>query len=339
VELNAALIGATGAVGEVFLRVAEQREFPVKTLKLLASPRSAGKLLPFRGESVTVEAVSREALEGVDMVFCAASSEVSKQWAPVVRELGAVMIDKGSAFRMDPTVPLVVPEVNADDLDWHDGLIATPNCTSTPLVISLHALRQVAPLRRVTAATYQAVSGTGAEAVAELRAQVEAIGCGRDLPPIDVYPQQIAMNVLPHVDDFVEEEDFYTKEELKMRNETRKILHEDELPVATTCVRVPTMVGHAEAVHVEFASEAPMAQLREALQSQEGLELLTDPTQYITPLQAEGDDRTFVSRLRRDPTVEHGVVFWCVADNLRKGAATNAIQIAEELIRRGKLKR
>ncbi len=336
---TAALIGATGAVGGVFLRVAEQRKLPVAKLKLLASARSAGKQLEYAGESITVEEVTREALEGVDLVFCAASSEVSKQWAPVVRELGGTMIDKGSAFRMDPTVPLVVPEVNGDDLEWHDGLVATPNCTSTPLVIALHAMRQVAPLARVTAATYQAVSGTGAEAMDELRAQMSAIGDGQPVPPHEVYPRQIAMNVLPHVDDFVAEEDFYTKEELKMRNETRKILHEDDLRVATTCVRVPTMVGHAEAVHVEFASEAPMALLRETLQSQDGVKFLADPTQYVTPLEAEGDDLTYVSRLRPDPTVEHGVVFWCVTDNLRKGAATNAIQIAEELVRRNRLKR
>ena len=338
-EPTVAVIGATGAVGGVLLRVAEQREFPVAKLKLLASARSAGKQIPFRGQNITVEEVSREAFEDVDIVFCAASADVSRQWSPVASEVGAVVVDKGSAFRMDPSVPLVVPEVNGDDIDWHEGIVATPNCTSTPLVIALNAMRQVAPLRRVTAATYQAVSGSGAEAMAELTAQVQAIGREDAVPAPQQYPQQIAMNVLPHVDDFVSEEDHYTKEELKMRNETRKILHEDELPVATTCVRVPTMVGHAEAVHVEFTSEAPMGQLREALMSQPGLEFISDPTQYITPLQAEGDDRTFVSRVRRDPTVEHGVVFWCVTDNLRKGAATNAIQIAEELIRRGKLKR
>jgi aspartate-semialdehyde dehydrogenase len=339
VQPTAALIGATGAVGSVFLRVAEQRNLPVAKLKLLASARSAGKQLEYRGESVTVEEVSREVLDGVDLVFCAASAEVSKRWAPVIQELGGTMIDKGSAFRMDPAVPLVVPEVNADDLEWHEGLVATPNCTSTPMVMALHAMRQVAPLRRVTAATYQAVSGTGAEAMEELRTQIDAIGSGQEIPPYEVYPRQIAMNVLPHADDFVAEEGYYTKEELKMRNETRKILHQDALPVAATCVRVPTMVGHAEAVHVEFDSEAPMALLREALQSQEGVKFIADPTQYVTPLEAEGDDLTYVSRLRPDPTVEHGVVFWCVTDNLRKGAATNAIQIAEELVRRNRLKR
>jgi hypothetical protein len=184
-----------------------------------------------------------------------------------------------------------------------------------------------------------AATPMGIKAMEELQSQVAAVGRGEPVPNPEQYPRQIAMNVLPHVDDFVADEDHYTKEELKMRNETRKILHEEQLAFAATCVRVPTMVGHAESVHVEFGAEAPMAELREALRVQPGVEFLADPAQYVTPLQAEGDDRTFVSRLRRDPTVEHGVVFWCVTDNLRKGAATNAIQIAEELIRRGKLKR
>ena len=336
---NVAVIGATGAVGDVFLRVAEQRNFPVGNLRLLATKRSAGRQLDFRGEKVTVEETSRQALEGADLVFCSATSAASREWAPVVTEMGGVLIDDGSAFRMQPNVPLVIPEVNADDLENHEGIVAIPNCTTTPLAMVLHAMRRVAPLARVTVATYQAVSGTGAAAVEELRQQVQAFGRGDDIPAPDVYPHQIAFNVIPQVDVFGE--DGYTAEEAKMRNETRKILHEPELPFSATCVRVPTMVGHAEAVHVEFKSAAGLAELRAALEQQSGVELMDEPARsvYPTPLNSAGDDRAFIGRLRLDPSVEHGVAFWCVTDNLRKGAATNAIQIAEELIRRGKLKR
>ena len=336
-SLNVAVIGATGAVGEVFLRVAEERDFPIGELKLLATERSAGKVMQFRGRSYVAEVTSEAALEGAELVFCSATADASRRWGPWLRERGALMIDDGSAYRMESNVPLVVPEINGDDLEWHEGIISIPNCTTTPLVMALHAMRQVAPLARVHASTYQAVSGTGSAAVDELADQLQALARGEKPPPPEVYPQQIALNVLPHVDDFME--DGFTKEEVKMRNETRKILHLEDLPFASTCVRVPTFVGHAEAVHVEFTAEAPLARLREALQAQAGVELMDDPAGavYATPIPAEGSDATFVSRLRVDPTVEHGAVFWCVTDNLRKGAATNAIQIAEDLIRRGKL--
>ena len=331
-----AVIGATGAVGDVFLRVAEQREFPMKQLKLLASPRSAGKQLTFRGQRITVEDTTERTLEGADIVFCSASSAVSLQWGPWLRARGAVMIDDGSAYRMDADVPLVVPEVNGADLDWHNGIVSIPNCTTTPLVMALNAMRQAAPLKRVTAASYQAVTGTGTAAAAELQAQIEAIGRHEAVPAPTVYPVQIAMNVLPQVDDFAEDE--YTKEELKMRNETRKILHLDALPFAATCVRVPVVVSHSEAVHVEFTSAAPIPRIIEALRAQAGVVVSEDPTKYMTPLQAAGDDLVYVSRVRVDPTVEHGIVFWCVTDNLRKGAATNAIQIAEAMLARGLVK-
>ena len=334
---NVAVIGATGAVGEVFLRIAAERDLPIGELKLLATARSAGRRLQFRGQAYTVEETSAEALRGADLVFCSATSEASLRWGPVVVEQGAVMIDDGSAYRMEPNVPVVVPEVNGDDLDWQEGIVSIPNCTTTPVVMALHALRSVQPLRRVTVATYQAVSGTGAAAVAELEAQLRAFGRGEELPAPAVYPHQIALNVIPQVDVFGE--DGFTAEERKMRNETRKILHEPELPFAATCVRVPTIVGHGAAVHVEFDGAVPLEAAREALNAQAGVELRDDPARslYPTPLNSAGDDRVFVGRLRLDPTVEHGLVFWCVGDNLRKGAATNAIQIAEELIRRGKL--
>ena len=336
-EPNVAVIGASGAVGAVFLRVAEERNFPIGSLKLLATARSAGRKLRFRGEDITVEETTAEALRGADLVFCSATSDASREWAPIITADGGVMIDDGSAFRMQANVPLVVPEINADDLDWHERIVSIPNCTTTPLVMALHAMRQVAPLKRVTVATYQAVSGTGVAAVNELRAQLEAYGRGEPIPAPEVYPQQIALNVIPQVDVFGE--DGYTAEEAKMRNESRKILHQPELPFSATCVRVPTIIGHAEAVHLEFQSAASLAGLREAIMRQPGLELMDEPARsvYPTPLNTAGDDRAFVGRLRLDPSVEHGVAFWCVTDNLRKGAATNAIQIAEELIRRGKV--
>ncbi len=334
---NVAVIGATGAVGDVFLRVAEERNFPLNSLKLLATARSAGKRLRFLDADIVVEETTEAALKGADLVFCSATSAASRQYAPFITGEGAVMIDDGSAFRMQANVPLVIPEVNGEDVEWHEGIISIPNCTTTPLVMALHAMRQVAPLRRVTVATYQATSGTGAAAVEELRSQLAAFGRGEPIPPPSVYPHQIAMNVLPQVDVFGE--DGYTAEEAKMRNETRKILHLDGLPFSATCARVPTIVGHAEAVHVEFTGPAPLAAIREALSKQAGLVVMDDPANsvYPMPLNTAGDDRAFVGRLRVDESTDYGIAFWCVTDNLRKGAATNAIQIAEELIKRGRL--
>jgi aspartate-semialdehyde dehydrogenase len=336
-SLTVAVIGASGVVGDVFLRVAEQRKLPIDELRLLATARSAGMQLQFNGQSITVQETTLEGIEGADIVFCSATSEASLHWGPQIVAAGGVMIDDGSAYRMEPNVPVVVPEVNGEDIEWHEGIISIPNCTTTPLAMALHALRQVASLKRVTASTYQAVTGTGKAAAAELDAQLRAYGRGEPIPAPEVYPQQIAMNVIPQVDVFGE--DGYTAEENKMRNETRKILHEPELPFAATCVRVPVMVGHGASVHVEFDAAVSVAAAREALVAQDGVELLDDPSAggYPTPLSSAGSDSTFVGRVRLDPTVEHGIVFWCVADNLRKGAATNAIQIAEELIRRGKL--
>ena len=334
---NVAVIGATGAVGDVFLRVAAERRFPLSRLRLLATARSVGKQLRYGDQTITVEETTEANLRDADLVFCSATSDASRQWAPFITAQGAIMIDDGSAFRMQANVPLVIPEVNADDVDWHEGIISIPNCTTTPLAMALHAMRQVAPLKRVTVATYQATSGTGAAAVQELRDQLAAFERGEPIPAPSVYPHQIAMNVIPQVDVFGE--DGYTAEEAKMRNETRKILHLPELPFSATCVRVPTVIGHAEAVHVEFTSAAALNDIREALSKQPGVVVMDEPSKsiYPTPLNTEGDDRAFVGRLRIDPSVEHGLAFWVATDNLRKGAATNAIQIAEELIKRGRL--
>ena len=333
IGLDVAVIGATGAVGEVFMRVAFERNFPIRNLRLLASSRSAGKQVKYGNEVLTVLETNEEALEGVDLVFCSASSEVSKVWGAWCREREIIMIDDGSAFRMDEDVPLVIPEVNGNDLDAHNWIISIPNCTTTPLVMALNAMQQVSSIKRVTAATYQAVSGTGAAAVQELIDQNSSLSQGSDISTPEAYPVQIAQNVLPHVDDFGE--GGFTKEELKMRNETRKILHDYDLPFVATCVRVPVLYGHSEVVHVEFTSEVSLVDLGNALSLQDGLVFDDDQTNYVTPLEAADCDDTFVSRLRFDPSVDNGVVFWCVSDNLRKGAATNAIQIAESLLQRG----
>ena len=328
--LNVAVIGARGAVGEAFLSIAEERKFPIGTLKLLASARSEGRELRFRDQIIKVHEVSEKELEGVDLVFCSASSEVSKTWGPWCRENQVMMIDDGSAFRMDDDVPLVVPEINSAALDDHNWIVSIPNCTTTPLVMALDAMRRVGVISRVTATTYQAVSGTGAAAIEELQSQDISIANGTPLPLPEAYPIQIARNVLPHVDEF--DEDGFTKEELKMRNETRKILHDYELRFASTCVRVPVLYGHSEVVHVEFEKQVSIEDLGQAMDNYPGIVFDPDFTKYVTPLEAEGRDETFVSRLRPDPSVDNGVLFWCVTDNLRKGAATNALQIAENLI-------
>ncbi|MBG93236.1 MAG: aspartate-semialdehyde dehydrogenase [Chloroflexi bacterium] len=335
---NIAIIGATGAVGDVFLRVAEERNFPIQNLKLLATARSAGKTLKFRNKDITVEEVSEASLSNSDIVFCSATSEASKKWGPIIREMGSVMIDDGSAFRMDRTVPLVVPEVNAIDLSWHEGIISIPNCTTTPLALALHSMRSISEPTKVIASTYQAVTGSGSAAALELREQIKALAQEKPIPQPIVYPQQIAMNVLPQVDDF--DEGNFTKEELKMRNETRKILHLPDLPLTATCVRVPTMIGHAETIHVEFKDPVDLQEIFSTLSQQDGIWISDSPNEYPTPLTAEGNDLTHIGRLRRDETVSdnRGIVFWCVSDNLRKGAATNAIQIAEELIARNLLR-
>ena len=335
---NIAIIGATGAVGDVFLRVAEERNFPVGDLKLLATARSAGKTLKFKNKNIIVEEVSKASLADSDIVFCSATSDASKEWGPLVREMGSVIIDDGSAFRMDRNVPLVVPEVNAADLSWHEGIISIPNCTTTPLALALHAMRSISEPTKVTTSTYQAVTGSGTAAVLELTSQIEALTQEKIIPQPIVYPQQIAMNVLPQVDEF--DEGNYTKEELKMRNETRKILHLPDLPITATCVRVPTMIGHAETIHVEFQDSVDLQEIFSTLSKQEGISISESPHEYPTPLTAEGNDLTHIGRLRRDETVEDnkGIVFWCVSDNLRKGAATNALQIAEELLKRNLLR-
>ncbi len=328
-----AVIGATGAAGQVLLRIIEERNFPASSVRLCASKRSWGKPLAVKGVEVVVEEPTRELLHDVDIVFIAASSDVSRGLAPMAVDEGALVIDKSSAFRMDPDVPLVIPEVNGDDIESHQGLIAAPNCSTTPLAMVLKPLNNLSPVRRVTAATYQSVSGAGAAAMDELRLQSGQVLDG-DQPEPNALPHQIAFNVLPQVESFVD--NGYTTEEMKMVNETRKILHEPELAVSATCVRVPVMVSHSEAVHIEFDEPIMADEVRETLAEAPGLRVMDAPESnvYPMPVDAEGRDEVFVGRIRQDESHPHGVAMWIVTDNLRKGAALNAVQIAEDVLSR-----
>ena len=335
-DLNIAIVGATGAVGEVALTLLADRNWPASQIVAMASSRSAGKKLAYAGTHLTVIEATPDSFEGIDVAFISADSTVSKRLAPEAVSRGALVIDDGNAFRMDPEVPLVVPEVNGADVEWHSGIISIPNCTTTPLVMALAALQQAAPITRVTAATYQAVTGTGAAALQELNDQTNAYAAGEEITA-DVYPHQIAMNVLPHVDDFFD--DGYTGEEHKMINETRKILHLPDLPIASTCVRVPVPTSHSEAVHVEFDRPVEPEEARRLLAEFDGIELVDAPrsNQYPMPHTSAGRDEVFVGRVRKDLSNPNGIALWLSCDNLRKGAALNALQIMDEVVSRGKL--
>ena len=335
-ECKIALIGATGAVGQVFLSILEERNFPASDIRLCASERSFGKKIKVRGEKLIVEEATPQLLSEVDFVFISASGSVSRQMAPIAVDRGAVVIDKSSAFRMDPNVPLVVPEINPGDLHDHHGIIASPNCTTTPMVMALKPLNEANPAKRIVAASYQSVTGTGASAGEELLAQSRDVLDGKDAS-LDVYPHQIAFNILPHVEEFLE--NGYTTEEMKMQNEARKILHAPDLKVSTTCVRVPVMVSHAEAINVEFTDPMSPGEVREILSTMPGVRVVDDPQAnvYPMPVQSEGEDDVFVGRIRKDISLDNGIAMWLTCDNLRKGAALNAIQIAEEMLARNLL--
>jgi aspartate-semialdehyde dehydrogenase len=330
---NVALVGAPGVVGQEFIKLLLERRFPMASLKLLATARSAGKRMMVGEQELVVEETTPISFEGSDIVFISASGAASRTYCPIVAKMGAVAIDDSSAWRMDPGVPLVVPEVNADDVEWHKGILAIPNCSTTPIVMVLWPLHRVNPIKRITAATYQSVSGTGRLAVEELNVQSKAILEGKSVVP-HVYPHQIAFNVLPEIDVF--RDDGYTKEEWKMMAETRKIMHDESIAISATCVRVPVFVSHSAAVHVEFSRPWSVEDVREILSQAPGVALQDDPSVslYPQPWTAAGQDDVFVGRIRQDSSHPNGMVFWIVSDNLRKGAATNAIQIAEELVAR-----
>lgn len=330
--LRVAVVGATGLVGEHLFKVMEDRSFPVSRLTALASGRSAGRAIRFRDEDVIVRELTESALEEHDVVFFAAGGSVSKEFAPKAAQAGAIVIDNSSAFRMDPNVPLVVPEVNPDTVSHHQGIIANPNCSTIQLVVVLHVLQQLAPLSRVLVSTYQAVSGTGSDALVELERQIAGDGAA---PAI--YPKQIAFNVLPQCDVF--DDQGYTREEWKIVNESRKILGLPRLRISATTARVPVRVGHSESVHVEFEQPVSLEAVRQALAAAVGVKLLdaSEPGVYPTPLDVTGDDSVWVGRIRRDISDDKSLWLWIVADNLRKGAATNAVQIAERLVADGVL--
>jgi aspartate-semialdehyde dehydrogenase len=335
-----AILGATGAVGDVLRRVLDEREFPVDDLVCLASPRSAGKRVPFGDDEIEVQAVSAEAFEDVDIALFSAGATRSREWAPIAIERGVVVVDNSSAFRMDPEVPLVVADVNPEAARNHRGLVANPNCSTMQLMPVLKPILDTAGIERITIATYQAVSGTGQSAIDGLRSEAAQTLGGNGAVAPAVYPHPIAFNVIPVAGSFAGD-DGYTDEELKLVYETRKILSAPDLRVSSTCVRVPVVTGHSEAVWVETTRQMSPDELRDLLMGREGIVVLDDPAAhaYPTPLAAAGSDDVFVGRIRRDLGCDNGLAFWVVSDNLRKGAATNAVQIAELLVRDGLLTR
>jgi len=332
-EYNVVIIGATGLVGQEFIRVLEQRRFPLASLRLCASDRSHGRKMIANGEELEVQQTTPDSFKGIDIALFSAGSDISRQYSPIAAEAGAVVVDNSAAFRMDPEVPLVVPEVNPEDIKEHKGIIANPNCSTIQMVVALYPLHKVNPIERLTVSTYQAVSGTGSPAVNELTGQARLILEGKEVVP-QVYPYQIAFNVLPEIDVFLE--NGYTKEEWKMVEETRKIMHAPDIAVSATCVRVPVQIGHSEAVQVEFTEPISPEEAKEILSRAPGLEIMDDPGTrlYPYPQLAAGKDAVYVGRIRRDASHPRGLVLWIVSDNLRKGAALNAVQIAEEMVNR-----
>jgi aspartate-semialdehyde dehydrogenase len=330
-KLRVAVAGATGAVGREMLRILEERNFPVEELIPLASERSEGKSIPFAGGECTVRRLDHDSFDGVDLALFSAGAARSKEFAPSAVGAGAVVVDNSSAFRMDPDVPLVVSEVNPGALDAHRGIIANPNCSTMQMVVALKPLLDAAGVRRIVVSTYQAVSGAGQSAVDELRGQVEALGRSEAATAADM-PHQIAFNCLPQIDVFLEGGD--TREERKMVEETRKIFGLPNLPISATCVRVPVYNGHSESVNVEFERLLLPDEARGLLQGAPGVEVVDDPASLAYPMAitASGRDPVYVGRIRRDPSAENALNMWVVADNLRKGAALNAVQIGEVLI-------
>jgi aspartate-semialdehyde dehydrogenase len=325
-----AIAGATGAVGSEFMDVLKRRNFPVASIRALGSVRSAGKSVRFGNESITVEELTEDSFDQIDIAFFSAGSDVARRFAPIAKKSGAIVIDNSTAFRMDADVPLVIPEINGADARDHHGIIANPNCTAAVALMAIYPLHRAFGVRRVIAASYQAVSGTGARAIAELKQQVEAIAQNRPSPP-EIYPHQIAFNVLPHVGSF--EQSGYTSEEEKLQNEGRKIMHLPEFKASVTCVRVPVYRAHAVAVNAEFDRPISVEQAREVLAKAPGLELVDEPhnNRYPMPLDVAGKDNCAVGRVRRDCAFENGLSFWVAGDQLLKGAALNAVQIAELL--------
>jgi len=333
---HVAVVGATGAVGNEMIKILEERDFPVRTLKLLASSKSAGRRLPFKGEEILVEELKEDAFQGVEIGLFSPGAGVSRRFAPIAVKAGVVVIDNTSAFRMDPEVPLVVPEVNPHAALRHQGLIANPNCSTIQMVVALKPIHDQAKIRRIVVSTYQSVSGTGKKGMDELLEQTKALLGFKEVVN-KVYPYQIAFNCLPHIDEFNEEG--YSKEELKMMNETRKIMEDDSIRITATTVRVPVFHCHSESVNIETEKKLTVQEVRDILSKAPGVVVYDNVKQLEYPLaiQVAGKDEVYVGRIREDTSIPNGLNLWIVADNLRKGAALNAVQIAELLIREGKL--
>ena len=341
-KYHVAMMGATGAVGTQFIKLLEERHFPVSRLKLLASHRSAGKKLLFKGEAREVEELTHDSFKGVDLVLSSAGASRSKEFLPSAVKAGAVCVDNSSAYRMEKDVPLIVPEVNPESIALHKGIIANPNCSTIQMVLALYPLHKVSKIKRVVVSTYQSVSGAGQKKIMELMAQGEKIAkeedafqVGRhkvDASAVSEFPYQIAYNLIPHIDVFLENS--YTKEEMKMVFETRKIMKDDDIAVTATCVRVPVLYAHSESINIETEEKITAGDAYRILQDSPGIEVIDDPSKngYPTPLDhGEGSDAVYVGRIREDESIRNGLNLWVVSDNLRKGAALNAIQIAEAL--------
>jgi aspartate-semialdehyde dehydrogenase len=329
---HVAVVGATGAVGVEMIKTLEKRNFQVATLTLLASVRSIGKKLKFHGDEIVIKELAEDSFKGIDIALFSAGGSISKEFAPIAAQTGCVVIDNSSAFRMDDSVPLVIPEINAADLKLHTGIIANPNCTTAITLMALYPLHQAFHVKRIFASSYQAVSGTGAKAIEELERQVGQIVADRPVTK-EVYPHQIAFNVLPHVDSFLPSG--YTKEEMKMENEGQKIMHHPAFRASVTCVRVPVYRAHSIAVSAEFAQPVSVEAARAVLSNVPGLDLVDDPEkkEYPMPLYTAEKFNCQVGRIRQDCALDNGLCFWVSGDQLLKGAALNAVQIAEELVK------
>jgi len=332
-QYNVVVVGASGAVGQEILKVLEERNFPVGDLKLCATSRSAGKELLFRGKSYKVEVTTPESFNGADIVFFAGGA-ASKEFGPAAVERGAVVIDNSSNYRMDPEVPLVVPEVNPEDVKWHKGIIANPNCSTIIAVVALKPIHDAAKIKRIVVSTYQAVSGAGLEAIEELTAQTRAV-LENGTVTAEVFPYQIAFNLIPHIDVFMDMG--YTKEEWKMVKENHKILHDDSIAITATTVRVPVYRSHSESINIETERKITASEARQLLEKSPGIVVVDDPAakKYPMPLFASNRDEVFVGRIREDNSIPNGLNIWVSADQIRKGAATNAIQIAELVVEYG----
>ena len=329
---NVAVLGATGAVGQEMIKVLAERNFPIAKLRLLASARSAGKTVSFAGREVVIEEACDAAFEGMDIVLGAAENDIAKRFAPAIKAAGAVFVDNSSAFRLDPDVPLVVPEINPGDALQHNGIIANPNCSTIITLMALAPIARISPIETLVASTYQAVSGAGAEGLAELEAQAEAYPKGEPLTA-KAFPHQILFNLIPRIGGVGE--NGYSSEEMKLQNEGRKILHLPELRVTCTCVRVPVMRSHS--ISATFTTKRPVSveEARAAIAAAKGVQLVDEPNSdvYPMPLETSDQDDVFVGRIRRDLVSENGLTLWCCGDQIRKGAATNAVQIAELLVK------